>query len=176
LCEFLVDALEVESDRAHADLRLRASMRRELVMKQLFMANYGQAGQPSKVMARFGRNQLHRGYDRRGVSTLGNFIAEFALARGQSSFHLAAFCAGGQIRVNGPLSACDETPEDPAFALLAQLARYPETVFDLRLIRPLLHRIPDNKRTPAENSLMYWADSYDAIICYREVTPLAAPE
>ena len=66
----------------------------------------------------------------------------------------------------------DETREDPAFALLASQTRYAATVFDLRPIRGMLHRIPDEKRSPAEASLVYWVDSYDAIICYREVTPL----
>ncbi len=66
----------------------------------------------------------------------------------------------------------DETKEDPAFASLASQARYAATLFDLRPIRGTLHQIPDAKKTPAEASLTYWADSYDAIICYREVTPL----
>lgn len=176
LLQSLVQTLEVESDRAQADLRLRASMRRELVMKKLFMEHYSEAGGAPKVMLRFGVNHLHRGYDRRGVSTLGNFIAEFALARGESTFHLAAFCAGGQIRWGASVLACDDTKEDAALALLASLARYAETVFDLRVIRQALHRIPDTKRSPAERSLVYWADSYDAIICYREVTPLPPPE
>jgi hypothetical protein len=26
--------------------------------------------------------------------------------------------------------------------------------------------------TPRDASLMYWADAYDAIVCYREITPL----
>jgi hypothetical protein len=28
------------------------------------------------------------------------------------------------------------------------------------------------RRSPIEASLVYWADSYDALIFYREVTPL----
>jgi len=66
----------------------------------------------------------------------------------------------------------DETKEDPAFALLASQARYAATVFDLRPIRGTLHQVPDTERSPAEASLVYWADSYDVIICYREVTLL----
>jgi hypothetical protein len=124
------------------------------------------------VMARFGRNHLHHGLDRRGVSTLGNFMAEYAQADGLSSFHVADFAARGKIRLAGTMSDADETSEDAAFALLASLTRSPQTVFDLRPIRPVLHRIPEAKRSPAEASLVYWADSYDAIICYREVTPL----
>ncbi len=65
----------------------------------------------------------------------------------------------------------DERQDDPAFELLASLARYPTTAFDLRPLRPILHQIPDKDRSTVQKSLIYWADSYDAIICYREVTP-----
>ena len=49
----------------------------------------------------FGRNHLHRGIDRRGVSTLGNFIAELAVAEGSASFNVALFAAGGKIALGG---------------------------------------------------------------------------
>ena len=39
-------------------------------------------------------------------------------------------------------------------------------------LRKPLRSIPDVQRTPAQASLLYWADSYDAVICYRQVTPL----
>jgi hypothetical protein len=122
---------------------------------------------------RFGRNHLHRGYDRRGVSTLGNFLAELAVVEGIESFHLAAFGAGGQVYLRSKTVDADERQDDPAFALLASLARYPETVFDLRPMRAILHRMPEGDRSPALKSLVYWADSYDAIICYRQVSPAA---
>jgi hypothetical protein len=70
----------------------------------------------------------------------------------------------------------DERGDEPAFALLAGKARYAATVFDLRPLRPLLHAIDADKRTPLETNLVYWADSYDALLCYRTVTPLAATE
>jgi hypothetical protein len=35
-----------------------------------------------------------------------------------------------------------------------------------------LHQIPQNKRSSVEAGLVYWADSYDAIIFYRQVTPI----
>jgi hypothetical protein len=167
----LVQTFEVESLRSSPARRFEASTRRELVMKELFLENYRHVGGRPKIFARFGRNHLHRGYDRRGVSTLGNFIAEFATAQGDVSFHVAAFGAGGKVRMPGELVDADETKEDPAFAMLASQARS-ATLFDLRPIREVLHQIPDAKRSLAEASLVYWADSYDAIICYREVTPL----
>ena len=168
----LAQTFEVESLRSSPSRRFEASTRRELLRKELFLENYRLVGGRSKILARFGRNHLHRGYDRRGVSTLGNFMAEFATAQGDLSFHVAAFGAGGKVRMPGGVIDWDETKEDPAFALLASQARYAATVFDLRPIRGTLHQIPDAKRSPSEASLVYWADSYDAIICYREVTPL----
>lgn len=67
----------------------------------------------------------------------------------------------------------DERKDDPAFELLASHARFDSTVFDLRPLRRLLHASPESARTPALTSLIYWSDSYDAIICYRKVSPLA---
>ncbi len=169
----LARAFAIDTDRFGGE-RLKASSRREEAMKELFLSHYSAHAEATgaKVLVRLGRNHLHRGIDRRGVSTLGNFIAEIAAARGLTSFHLAAFGAGGQIRSGFATVDADETPHDPAFELLASLARHPATVFDLRPARPALHAIPLNKRSAAEGSLVYWADSYDAVICFREVTPL----
>lgn len=41
------------------------------------------------------------------------------------------------------------------------------------LERTLLHAIPATERSAEQNALTYWADSYDAIICFGEGTPLA---
>ena len=82
------------------------------------------------------------------------------------------FAAGGKIFLGGPLLDWDERKDDPAFEFLASLAHYPATVFDLRPVRQALHRVPESKRSQVETSLVYWADSYDAILCYREVTPM----
>lgn len=174
LYENVVATLEIEVDRLN-QARLSASLRRESLMKNLFLLHYeksARTGARSKVLLRFGRNHLHRGYDRRGVSTLGNFVAEFAVAQNTTSFHVAAFAAGGKGFLAGETFEADERQDDPAFELLASVARYPATVFDLRPLRPILHQIPENDRSSVQKSLIYWADSYDAIICYREVTPL----
>jgi hypothetical protein len=170
LRDSLARTLEVEADRANG-ARLSASRRRENVMKDLFHTRWVKADRP-KVFLRFGRNHLHRGFDRRGVSTLGNFVAELAVAEHLQVFNVAAFAGGGKIRLAGPATDFDERGDDPAFAYLASIARYPSTVFDLRPLRDGLHRIPADKRSAIEASLLYWADSYDAIIFYKEVTPL----
>ena len=169
----LAHTFAVEADRLDGN-RLRASARREEAMKELFLSHYRlhAAGTGARVLARLGRNHLHRGIDRRGVSTLGNFIAEMAVARGLSSFHVGAFAAGGRIRAGLAAVDADETGSDPAFELLASAGEHVATVFDLRSLRPALHGVPAGDRSSAERSLLYWADSYDAIICFREVTPL----
>jgi hypothetical protein len=139
-------------------------------MKRQFMTHFKTASR-GKVLLRFGRNHMHRGYDARGVSTLGNFIAELATGRGRTAFNVGAFGAGGKATLLGETWDADERKDEPAFALLAAKAKYAATVFDLRPLRPLLHRIPAEKRSPLQQNLIYWADSYDALICYQTVTP-----
>ena len=63
-----------------------------------------------------GQNHLHRGIDRRGVSTLGNFIAELAIAEGVQSFHVVLFAAGGKINYCG-LQELDQRKEDQGFCV-----------------------------------------------------------
>jgi hypothetical protein len=173
LRDSLIETLEVESHRFSGS-SLTASLRREGVMKALFY-NHWLSGKKPKVFLRFGRNHLHRGIDRRGTSTLGNFVAELATAEGVQVFNVAAFSGGGKIRLLGPPFDFDERSDDPAFSYLASIARYPATVFDLRPLRQPLHKLTESERSTVEASLVYWADSYDAIIYYREVTPLGTP-
>jgi erythromycin esterase-like protein len=168
----VLTTLEVETERANrkGNDRLAASARREAVMKEFFLAHYRAAGGKPKVMAVLGQNHLHRGIDRRGVSTLGNFIAELANAEGLQSFHVVLFAAGGKINYHG-IQDIDQRKDDPAFGVFAAAARYPAAVFDLRPIRRALHQIPLDKLSASESGVLYWADAYDAIVCYREVTP-----
>jgi hypothetical protein len=168
--------LEIEVSRLDPETKLVAQVQRESLMKDLFLLHYQKnvpLGSNAKIMLRFGRNHLHRGYDDRGISTLGNFVAEFAFSQHKTTFNLAAFGAGGRASLNGETWDADERGDDPAFAYLASLARYSATVFDLRPLRAVLHRIPDESRSPLQRRLIYWADSYDAILCYKNVTPLS---
>ena len=169
----VLKTLEVETERANrqGNDRLAASVRRETVMKEFFLAHYRAAGGKPRVMTVFGQNHLHRGIDQRGVSTLGNFIAELATAEGGRSFHVVLFAAGGKINLFG-LQDLDQTKDDAGLGVLASAARYPASLFDLRPIRRALHQIPREKLTPNDAALLYWADSYDAAVCYREVHPV----
>jgi hypothetical protein len=167
--------LEIESDRLKPETKFSAQIARESLMKELFLLRYREhvgSNLKEKVLARFGRNHLHRGYDARGISTFGNFISEFAFSEHKTVFNVAAFGAGGKASFGGETWDADERGDDLAFDFLASLARYPATVFDLRPIRPILHGIPEEKRSPVEQRLIYWVDSYDAILCYKNVSPL----
>jgi hypothetical protein len=174
LRENVLATLEIEADRAHAETKMMAQNERELLMKTQFLEHFRAAdsGGAGKVLLRFGRNHLHRGYDARGISTLGNFIAEFAVSRGQKVFNVGAFGAGGNAALMGETFSMDERDDEPAFALLAGQAKHAGTVYDLRPLRPLLHAIPQEKRTALVTNLIYWSDAYDALICYKNVTPL----
>lgn len=166
--------LEIDQARGNPDERLTAQLLRESLMKEQLLLHYRahvRTGSDAKVMLRFGRNHLHRGYDERGISTLGNFIAEFAISEGKTAFNAAAFGTGGTASLLGETWNADERNDDDAFQYLASLAHYDGTVFDLRPLRPVLHAIPAEKRTALENRLFFWSNSYDAIICYKSVTP-----
>jgi hypothetical protein len=88
------------------------------------------------------------------------------------AFNVGAFAAGGKEALLGNSFDADERQDKLAFALLAERAKYSATVFDLRPIRHLLHQIAPEKRSTVESNLTYWADGYDAIICYKSVTPI----
>jgi hypothetical protein len=171
----LLATLEIEKDRLNTHAKMIAQNERELLMKEQFLTHFrasSTAGTPAKVLFRFGRNHLHRGYDARGISSLGNFIAEYAVLQGLKAFNVGAFAAGGKETLLGNTFDADERQDELAFALLAERARYSATIYDLRLIRQLLHVIPGEKRSGLETNLIYWADSYDALICYKTVTPI----
>jgi len=175
LRENLLATLKIDANRSSAETKMIAQNDRELLMKDQFLKHYRRdsATAKTKVLFRFGRNHLHRGYDARGISTLGNFIAEFAISESKKAFNVGAFGAGGTASLVGGTWNADERNDEPAFMLLAEKARYSATLYDLRPLRALLHRIPAEKRSPMQANLMYWADSYDALICYKNVTPLA---
>ncbi len=173
--ENLLATLEIEKDRLRPETKMTAQDERERLMKKQFLEHFRRYSTPevsSKVLLRFGRNHMHRGYDARGISTLGNFIVEFATSEGKKAFNVGAFGAGGKAHLVGNTWNADERQDELAFALLAEKAKYSATIFDLRPIRALLHGIPQEKRSALQTNLIYWADSYDALICYKKVTPL----
>ena len=166
-----LNTLHVEALRSDPHARYEASDARELVMKKLFL-RHSRREPTGKVLLRFGRNHLHRGYDARGISTLGNFVADWALTQGQSAVNVGVFAAGGKEHLAGETFDADERQDEPTFALLADLAGTDATLFDLRELRAVLHSVPAQERTALEVNLIYWADSYDFLLCYPTVSPL----
>ena len=79
---------------------------------------------------------------------------------------------GGEEHLAEQTFGPDERQDEPTFALLAELSGSIPTLFDLRGLRPKLHAIPSEKLGPLEANLVYWADSYDYLICYPTVSPL----
>jgi hypothetical protein len=163
-------SLKIDSARAFPGSRLKARLMREDLMKRSFIQNYN-ADPKSKVFLRFGRNHLHYGFDDRGISTLGNFIAELSVSKNLTCFNVATFAAGGEFALMGNHFDADERADDTAFQFLSEKAKYNATVFDLRPLRTYLHTVSAGKRSDLQRRLLYWANSYDAIICYRSVTP-----
>jgi erythromycin esterase-like protein len=113
----------------------------------------------------------------REVSTVGAHLSHAVIPNfvgwnlyGLNSFNVGVFGAGGKATLLGESWDADERPDQLAFALLADHARYSQTLFDLRPLRRLLHQIPEPRSALQEN-LLYWADSYDALICFKQVTP-----
>lgn len=170
----IISSLKVDSARAFPAARLKAQISRENIMKAYFFTRYRDMPMQhsGKLLFRFGRNHLHRGFDLRGISTLGNFVSELAFAEGLKCFNVAAFAAGGHYSLRDQLFEADERSEDIAFQFLWEHAKHDRTIFDLRPLRDHLHTIRSNSRSELQNRLLYWADSYDAIICYKRVTPL----
>jgi hypothetical protein len=175
LFENLKSSLIIDSLRASPKTKLCAQIMRENLMKAYFIKRYSSlfAKDSERVLVRFGRNHLHKGFDDRGLSTLGNFITEFAFSKDLKCFNIAAFAAGGKCKLLGETYNADETADDIAFAFIAKLALYEQTIFDLRPLRIQLHNIAAENRTELDRRLLFWADSYDAIICYKKVQPLS---
>jgi hypothetical protein len=163
--------LKIEALRSGPSTRFAASEARELIMKELLLSHYQQEPE-GKVLLRFGRNHLHRGYDARGISTLGDFVAEWGIAEKKSAFNVGAFAAGGEERLAGKTFNADERQDELTFALLAKIAGSNATLFDLRPLRAMLHSIASTQRTPLEANLIYRADTYDFLICYPVASPL----
>jgi hypothetical protein len=173
--ENIVTSLRIDSARAFDDSKLKARLLRENLMKEIFAVHYRnvQKKESEKILLRFGRNHLHRGFDSRGISTLGNFVSELAIYRGLKTFNVAMFATGGQCRLMGESFDADERTEDAAFQFLWEQAVYDGTIFDLRPLRIELHLMQSQGLSEVQKRLLYWANSYDAIICFKNVTPIS---
>ena len=114
----LLETLEVESTRA-SKRRFEASTLREAFMKGFFITHYRAASRDNaspKFLVVFGQSHSGRGIDRRGVSTLGNFVSELAVAEGAHAFHVLLFAAGGRYSLHG-VHEIDQRQDDPGLCI-----------------------------------------------------------
>jgi hypothetical protein len=115
----LLASLEIDRNRSSGSTKMIAQNERELLMKEQLLAHLGQLlanESSSKALLRFGRNHLHRGLDARGISTLGNFVVEFAIEHGRKAFNVGAFAAGGKETLLGATFDADERSDELALA------------------------------------------------------------
>jgi hypothetical protein len=147
----------------------RANLARETLMKRSFLGYYDAAakrgGPPPRVLFKFGAWHLQRGLSETNVPSLGNFLAELALARyDRPVFNLRVMCGPGaeQVTFDGSVQSCGDEFAPLAPALGAALSPEGATVFDLRPLRdkPRLWR-----DWPAEAKRLVW--TYDAVVVIR---------
>jgi hypothetical protein len=178
--------LEAESDRALAELvdgmilsgRIyqpfvtgkglsvyAANLERENLMKRLFLARFKEAemrdGTSPKVLFKFGANHVMRGLSTTHVPSLGNFVADFALARGAQTFSVLLLCGPGTKAGDFQGNEGDCAYSVPAAFpdLVAHVDAKQPTLFDLRVWkdkpRRWAHLSPDVRE-------LIWA--YDAVL------------
>lgn len=147
----------------------RANLARETLMKRSFLGYYDavakRGGPPPRVLFKFGAWHLQRGLSETNVPSLGNFLAELALARyDRPVFNLRVMCGPGaeQATFDGSVQSCADEFAPLAPALGAALSPEGATVFDLRPLRdkPRLWR-----DWPAEAKRLVW--TYDAVVVIR---------
>jgi hypothetical protein len=174
--DLLIVTLEIFAAKQDKDTRLTGQQMREELMKRLFLENYRAAkaaGETEpRVLIRFGQSHGTRGIDLRNVSTLANFVAEMAVSERASFFNVITFATGGKPNLGGKEVDWDDGKDDRVVQLLAGLAPFDATVFDLRPLRKLLQLEGPGCDDPVLASLRYDANGYDSAICYKRVTPL----
>ncbi len=132
---------------------LFANDARERLMRRQFVHYYERAaaaGQPPRVLLKFGANHMYRGASPVQVQALGGFVSEFAAARGADSVALLVLCGpGGQAGdLAGHASDCgDDLANGDWSFLLPYVDAGPPALFDLRSWRLRPGRI---KHLPAE--------------------------
>jgi hypothetical protein len=179
----ILDFMEIsnriyENDRraSNAPTGYEANREREDMMKDLFLRNYRLAqrnGEPKpRVILQFGAFHGMRGYSPTNVSSLGNFVAEFARGGGSRMFNLAITCGrnGKRSGVNeeaGKELPCGADEAEWAKPVL-KAASWPLTLFDLRPLRPLLYA-GEIKADEPLSSIIF---RYDALLIINNSTAM----
>ncbi|MES2444723.1 MAG: hypothetical protein V4574_18015 [Pseudomonadota bacterium] len=144
-----------------------ANLRRETLMKTLFIANYRAAlrrdGAPPRVLLKMGSNHLARGLSPTHMPSLGSFLAENALGMlGKPVFNLRMICGPGTQQTLFDFTTYDCAGDEfapVAAAFKPFLQATGDTLIDLR---PLRDRPGLWKDWPQDAKDIVW--SYDALV------------
>jgi hypothetical protein len=125
---------------------------REESMKSRFMERYGEAKRTGdflpRVVAKLGHWHIFRGIYRANVPTFGNFLSEFSISNGLSTFVLTTYV------VDSPESWRNS---ESAIAAAAGPGTY--TLIDLRPLRALAHQKMITGLTEGATRVLFMADA-----------------
>ncbi len=179
----LLDLMEMsnriyENDRqASKELTgFEANRAREDMMKDIFLRNYRAAQRAGelkpRVLLQLGAWHGMRGLSPTSISSLGNFVAEFARGENSQMFNLAVTCGKGGRKSGNKEDAGKELPcgaDEAEWAQpLLKAARWQWTLFDLRTLRPAVHAGVIKAPEPLA-SLVF---QYDALLLIAGTTPM----
>ena len=172
--ENLLATLEIEKNRLRPETKMTAQDERERLMKKQFLEHFRRYSTPERHQrCCFVSGETICIEAMMPAASRRWAISLWSLPLRRARRHLMwEHLVLGVRHIVGNTWNADERQDELAFAILAEKAKYSATLFDLRPIRALLHRIPREKRSALQTNLIYWADSYDALICYKKVTPL----
>lgn len=141
-----------------------ANLERENLMKRTFLARLKEAearGPSPKVLFKFGANHMMRGLSTTHVPALGNFVSDYALSRGQETFHLLVLCGPGTKAgdFSGNEAPCGFSIEESFPDLAAHIDPLKPTLFDLKPWKDKWRRWA---HLSADVKELLWA--YDAVL------------
>lgn len=144
-----------------------ANLARESLMKRQFVTAFDEAERrrklPPKVFFKFGANHMMRGFGDTNVSTLGNFITEWATSRRWRALNLFIECDGGEAAnpKSNKTEACEPYFEKDALMRQVVAAGPPLQLYDLR---PLRGKLGGWKSLDAATRKLILAFDYYAVI------------
>lgn len=153
-----------------------ANLRREQQMKLNFVRAFEAAerrtGTPPRVFLKVGGNHAMRGFSGTNVPGLGNFLAEWGLARGFGLVNIMVDCAGGEALNPQTNVAVPCQPDLGPDTLLGSIAGEQRlTMIDLKALRPRLRELRDLDEHSRRAILAF--DYYLVIRDVRAATPTA---
>lgn len=161
------------ASQGEAEYQYHNNDERERLMKVSFMRCYRAAQQQTqelpRALLRFGDTHASRGLSPTRVYSLGNFVAELAIANGSQIFNVWMIAGPqAQVRSNDGLSAAEAARAAWLQPLLERVSDEAWNLFDLRPLRPILgSRSIDG--LPAQLADLIWR--YDALLVLNHSQP-----